>query len=114
MLAALWQVRAPCSVGGRHPPIPAGTRMQPDKAMRGFVRGFFESIPKLQACRPNKPKGERPAVHPFRSEMTGGCVLVDSEPLPNSKHTMLPMIRQCSQVAIWLHSTTLTNNSRQN
>src|SRR3546814_7947893 len=77
MLAALWQVRAPCSVGGRHPPIPAGTRMQPDKAMRGFVRGFFESIPKLQACRPNKPKGERPAVHPFRRGMTVGCVLVD-------------------------------------
>src|SRR3546814_12486849 len=97
MLAALWQVRAPCSVGGRHPPIPAGTRMQPDKAMRGFVRGFFESIPKLQACRPNKQKGERPAVHPFRRGMTVGCVLVDYDPVADSTQLMLIMTHQCFQ-----------------
>src|SRR3546814_15561574 len=78
--------------------------MQPDKAMRGFVRGFFESIPKLQACRPNKPKGERPAVHPFRRGMTVGCVLVDYEPVADSKQLMLLMIRQCFQNEIWWRS----------
>src|SRR3546814_18022273 len=85
--------------------------MQPDKAMRGFVRGFFESIPKLQACRPNKPNGERPAVHPFRRGMTVGCVLVVYEPVVDSKQLMILMIRQCFHIQIWWNCYTLQSHS---
>src|SRR3546814_19436426 len=88
--------------------------MQPDKAMRGFVRGFFESIPKLKACRPNKPKGERQAVHPLRRGMTVGCVLVAYEPVADSQQLMLLMLRKRFQIEIWWHRSTLQSHPRRN